>query len=50
MIRTITLNCVILKNTQTEPQKYFLTKQIIFRVSQIKKYKNYFLLPSGKLK
>ena len=34
--RTLTFNCVTLKNTQTVPQKYiiFSTKQIIFRVGR----------------
>ena len=38
MDRTITSNSVTLKNTQTEPQKYyFSTKQIIFRVAGLNK-------------
>ena len=34
MHRTITINSVVLKNTQTKPQNiYFSMKQIIFRVA-----------------
>ena len=50
MDRTITSNSVTLKNTQTEPQKYyFSTKQIIFRVAGLNKkiILDFFYLPDN---
>ena len=48
MDRTITSNSVTLKNTQTEPQKYyFSTKQILFRDAGLNKkiILDFFYLP-----